>query len=76
MAHVIVLSFLLLVGKNAVRFVDLLEFFFGPGFLADIRVIFPGEVAVRLLDLLLVRTPRYAEGLVVVSRNHSRLTLL
>ena len=67
MAHVIILAFLLFIGKDAVGFVDLLELFFGPLIFADIRVIFTGEVAVGFLYFLVIGISRYSEDLVIIA---------
>src|SRR5208337_2459119 len=44
--HVVILCLLLVVGENTIGFVDLLEFLFCTGFLADIRMIFSCEIPV------------------------------
>jgi hypothetical protein len=48
-AHVVGLAAFLVVREDAVGLVDLLELLLCAGLLADIRVIFAGEVAVRFL---------------------------
>src|SRR5512136_1302881 len=70
MAHVVVLCSFLLIGEHAIGLVDPLELLFCTLILADIRMVFPGEVAVCLLDLLIISIPWYAEDTVVVIRTH------
>src|SRR5208283_4035817 len=75
-AHVVVLRPFLSIGKNAVCLVDGLELLFRSRILADIRVVFPGEVAVGFLDLFLVSRPRYSEGIIVVAHITQGLLLI
>src|SRR5512139_4139029 len=70
MAHVVVLCSFLLIGEHAVSLVDPLELLFCTLLLADIRMVFPGEVAVCLLDLLVISVPWYSKDIVVVIRTH------
>jgi hypothetical protein len=74
--HIVVLAFFLLVGQDAVGFVDLLELILGPMVLADIRMEFAGEAAVGFLDLCIVGIPGYAERFVVVLSAHDPFTRL
>ena len=74
--HVVILAFFLLVRQDAVGFVDLLELLLGPGFLADIRMEFAGEVAVGFFYLGIIGIPGYAERFVVVLSAHDPFTRL
>src|SRR5690606_19870053 len=59
------------VGKDPVRLADLLELGLRLGVvLVDVRVVLPGEAAVRLFDFFLGGVPGDAEHLVVVSLRH------
>ena len=69
-AHPVVLGSLLGVGEGGVGLVDLLEPLLGAGLLADVGVVLPREVPVRLPDLLLVRCPGDPQAFVVVSGGH------
>ena len=72
--HVIHLS-LLGIRKHFVRRGDLLEPLLVLGIRVDVRVQFPRQTPVRLLDLLCRSVPRYAEHRVIV-RCHSHLLSL
>ena len=65
--RVVALAFVA-VRQNGVRFVDLLEFFFG-GLVAgiDVGMMFAGELAVCRLDFIVGRRLRHAENFVVIS---------
>ena len=58
---------LLVIRKYAVRLINLLEFFFSTRILAYIGMKLPCEVAVCLLDLLIISTTGYSEDIVVVA---------
>src|SRR5690606_36268088 len=59
------------VGKDPVRLAALLELSLRLGVvLVDVRVVLPGEAAVRLFDFFLGGVPGDAEHLVVVSLRH------
>ena len=69
-AHVVVLALFLFIGEDAVGLVYLLELLFGTGIFADIWMEFAGEVPVRFLDLLVIGTSGYAEGVVVIRAHY------
>src|SRR5690606_8479587 len=64
---------LLGVAQHLVRFAELFEALFGIRLLADVRMVFAGEAAVRALDLLLRRVSLDAHDLVVVLVLHPAL---
>src|SRR5439155_9899054 len=66
------------IGEHFVRFVDLLEALLRSRGLVHVRVVLPGELSVRLLDVLSGRVLRNAEDLVVVLvlDRHTALPLL
>ena len=66
----LVLGSLLGVGEGGVGLVDLLEPLLGAGLLADIGVVLPREVSIRLPDLFLVRCPGDPQAFVVISGGH------
>gem|GEM_PF-4121236 len=70
MTHAVVLRTFLTVGKDAVSLVYLLELLFGALFLADIGVIFFGQGAVSLLNLLFCSRFRNIKDIVIVFRTH------
>jgi len=64
--QLVVLLSLLLVGEHLLGLLDRLEPLLGVVVVADVRVVFGGLLAVRLLDLLLAGVPRYPEDVVEV----------
>src|SRR5690242_10880012 len=69
-AQVVIGRALLLVAQHLVGFVDGLELVLGTGLLADVRVVLARELAIRGLDLGLVRIGLDAQGFVVVLEFH------
>src|SRR4030095_9240931 len=74
----VVLLALVGIGEDLVGLVDLLEALLGLGLLVHVRVVLPGELPVRLLDVLGRGVLRHAEGLVIVLvlDRHGRLPLV
>src|SRR5690606_18970194 len=62
---------LLGIAQDLVGFAQLLEALFGVRLLADVRMVFASETAVRALDLVLRRVPVDAHDLVVVLVFHA-----
>ena len=71
-AELVVGGALLRVLQRFVRFGDFLEFLLGVLFLRDVGVVFPRELAIRLLDLVGARFLVDAEGGVIVLVFHRR----
>ena len=71
-AAAVVLLALLGIAQGVVGLGDRLEALLGPGVLVGVRVVLPGQLAVRLLDLLLGGLLVDPEGLVVVGTARHR----
>src|ERR1022692_239449 len=69
-SELIVRGALFRAAKHLIRFADFLEASFGVLFLADVRMVFARNVAIRLLDLRIGGIPRHAHHFVIILEFH------